>query len=302
MIHRRIPAPQGWRSNIHSSHWSRELSKHPWTQWPLVLLTITLADSGFSCPPSLVHGSICLMTAAMVCRFTQQQNARHTDTGCTHRGHWCSATQTAMNKVLPSTSPTTGCHIRHKHSKLSTSSLTGRAPCSLMKAHHAPLSRFTNTISWVASLQAQLFCLPTTPAHSPTPHMELFRSFTCWLVQLDAPNECSHNRPLGTPCSGCTPVYNCQISPFQAECSVSATFKCFPNCPLWSSTWSWFFSFPPEGLSNFWLGVLFFFCWPPHANWKTQPTETGELQPLGSKMLLKVKPCNAIKCVSSSPR
>lgn len=82
--------------------------------------------------------------------------------------------------------------------------------------------------------------LPTVPA--------LAQSFSGPL-QLDAPNMGAHNHPLGTPHSGCTPVYNCQISPFQAECSVSATIKCFCNCPISSSPWSFFF-FSPEGLSK----------------------------------------------------
>lgn len=46
------------------------------------------------------------------------------------------------------------------------------------------------------------------------------------------------------------------------------------------------------GLSNFWFGILFFFCSPAHTNWKTQLPETGELQPLDSKMLFK--PCNPV--------
>lgn len=79
--------------------------------------------------------------------------------------------------------------------------------------------------------------LPTVPALTQRVLFLLAGAAGC------TKHECSHNCPLGILCSGHTPVYNCQISPFQAECSVSATIKCFSNCPLRSSTWSNFFFF-----------------------------------------------------------
>lgn len=75
MIHW-IPAPQGWSNKAFIP------LEQGVTRGPLDTVTSCAPDNHtgwlqFSCPPSLLHendGSICLMTAAMVCRFTQQQS------------------------------------------------------------------------------------------------------------------------------------------------------------------------------------------------------------------------------------
>lgn len=88
--------------------------------------------------------------------------------------------------MLPSIAPTHGAHVGHKPKQLSPT-LPGRG---ISGGTHASLGS-----------QSPRYGHNLVPLPASWPLHPLHRSFTCWLVQLDAPNTSTHTFFLWALCS-----------------------------------------------------------------------------------------------------